>query len=389
MKINLQSVSIILLFLSAAVVPLYFTDFRIPAGGLILRIADLITFSIIGLFIICYKRGVVQLYAPPGFIFIVLFLVYCLMNALWHSGLFKAIVATVQWMLILITILIVYSHSVMYPETFRDIFIKTLILICVYVVVYHVTHGHLSRYKYLGDAKYIFGLTGVIILTYSFYFRDKKYLKYLIILYPFLLLSLERKGILAFHVVLFIYLCAASKSLFSLGLLFSFLGLLMAIFINPDLFDFSGFQFFEYSDYEILALDEEKALWISNYHRQSLLVHGWDIFSKNWVFGVGPKMLTLSMADYYYSSGLALYTHNVFLDTLIEQGVVGGVLLLVPYFVYFTSNSFKSFKQLICFIGLCCYSLIMIFFMAGGAPSMLLMFLPLLSSYMFSNSLRI
>ncbi|MCG6202863.1 O-antigen ligase family protein, partial [Psychromonas antarctica] len=385
MNIRLQNLSIILLFLSAAVVPMYFTDFRFPVGGLILRLADLMTFTIIGLFVVCLHHGVVQLFLPKGFAYLMLFLLYCLINALWQSGLFKALLATFQWSLILMTIVIVYSQSVMYPEKFRDIFIKTLLIICFFVVLYHFAHGHFYRYKSLGDAKYIFGLTGVLILTYSFYFEDKKYLSVLFLLYPFLLLSLERKGILAFHLVLFVYICAASKLLFRWGVLFCLSILLVSLFTQPEIFDFSGFRFFEYSDYEMFNLDEEKALWVSNYHRQSLLENGWDVFTHNWVFGVGPKMLTYSMRDYYYSLHLALYTHNVFLDTLIEQGVVGLFLLSLPYFIHFSSSNFKSARQLICFLGLCIYSLIMLFFMAGGAPSMILMYLPLLLSYMFSN----
>lgn len=387
MNIRLQSLSIMLLFLSAAVVPMYFTDFRFPIGGLILRLADLLTFTVIGLFIVCLSFDRVQLFIPKGFAYLSLFLIYCLINALWHSGLFKSLIATFQWVLVLTTIAIVYSHSVLYPDKFRDIFIKTLLIICFFVIVYHLTHGHFYRYKFLGDAKYIFGLTGVILLSYTFYFEDKKYLKFLFLLYPFLLLSLERKGILAFHLVLIIYLCVALKSLFKWGLLFLFLLLLITLFIKPELFDLSGFHFFEYTDYEMFDLDEEQAYWISNYHRQSLLENGWDIFTDHWIFGVGPKMLTFSMEDYYYDTNLALYTHNVFLDTLIEQGVLGLCLLVIPYGVFVTSGHLKSFRQWICFISLCAYSLTMLFFMAGGTPSMLLMYLPLYTSYMFSNKL--
>lgn len=377
---------IILFFLSAAVIPMYFTDFRLPLDGVILRLADGMTFIIIGLFMLCKRYGSVELYLPKGFSFLALFLIYCFINGLWHSGVFKGLVATIQWLLILTTIAIAYSHSVMYPEKFRDVFIKTLIIICVLVVIYHFANGHFYRYKFLGDAKYIFGLTGVIILTYSFYFGDKKYLKYLLLLYPFLLMSLERKGILAFHLVLFFYLCSASKSFLYWGILLFFATLIGALIVTPESFDLAGISFFEYSEYEIVHLDEEKAHWISNYHRQSLLEHGWDIFINNWAFGVGPKMLLNSMIHYFYSEHLALYTHNVFLDTLIEQGILGFFLLLLPYIVYLNINPFNSLRQLVCFAGLCIYSLVMLFFMAGGSPSMILMYLPLFSSYMFSGT---
>jgi hypothetical protein len=377
--------SSILLFLSAILVPMYFTDFRLHLGGLILRLADVISFSVIAFFVICKRHGVVELYLPKGYAYLSLFLIYCFINAMWQSGLFKAIVATFQWAMILATLAIVYSHSVMYPEKFKELFIKALLAICFVVVLYHFSIGKFVHYKSLGDAKYALALTGVIILTYSYIYQDKRYLLALCILYPFILFSLERKGILAFHVVLIIYLCASMKSLFQIGLLSVFAIFLVLLLVNPNVFDYSAFSIFEYSDYEMLDLDEEQAKWVSNYHRQSLIENGWDILKQNSIFGIGPKMLTFSMLDYYYNPDLALYTHNVFLDTLIEQGITGLLLLLLPYFIYLSAGGLKSSRQTVCFIALSIYSGIMLFFMSGGAPSMVLMYLPLLTSYMFSN----
>jgi len=366
-------------------VPMYFTDFRLPLEGIIIRLADVMSLLILVLFIICKRHGVAELYLPRGYSYLALFLIYCFINALWHSGGRNAVVETLQWLIILSTLAVVYSHSVMYPEKFKDIFFKTLLTICLFVVIYHFAHGQFTRYKALGDAKYILALTGVLILTYSYYFKDKRYIPALMILYPFILLSLERKGILAFHVVLFLYLCVSIKYLFRSAVLAVCITLLLFLLINPLFFDFSSFTFFEYTEYEMLSLDEEQALWVSNLHRQSLIENGWDIFKQNPIFGVGARMLIFSMLDYYYNPGLALYTHNVFLDTLIEQGIIGSSLLLLPYLIYFRSGDFKSGRQAVCFLILCIYSIIMLLFMSGGAPSMILMFLPLLTSQMFKR----
>jgi hypothetical protein len=380
-QIQVKSLSTVLLILSAMLVPMYFTDFRMHVGAVLLRLADVMSLTIIVLFIACKRFDVVNLYLPKGYAFLSLFVVYCFINGISQSGLLKAIVATFQWFMILSTLAIVYSQFVMHPKKFTSLFFKTLLVICLFVVLYHFSIGQFIRYKSLGDAKYVLALTGVLILSYTYYYQDKRYLLPLCILYPFIHFSLERKGILAFHLVLFFYCCLSFKSLFRWGVLVGSFALLILLLINPLLVDFSDFSIFEYSNYEMLHLDEEKAKWISNYHRQSLLANGWDIFINNVWFGVGPKMLTYSMLDYYTNPGLALYTHNVFLDTLIEQGIIGLCLLFSPYLVYLLTADLKSRGQKGTFIGLAVYSLVMLFFMAGGAPSMVLFYLPLFSGF--------
>jgi hypothetical protein len=353
-------------------------------GGFILRLADIMGFSIIILFFICKRYNVAQIYSPVGFFFLSLFFLYCFLNTLWHAGLTKAVVATFQWTMIWVILIIAYSHSVMKKEEFIKIFFRTLFIICASVVIYHFYHGQFFRYKLLGDAKYIFGLTGVLVLSHFFFFRDRKYLLGLFILYPFLLFSLERKGILAFHIVLFIYVCYSFRMFLSYSVVIILSILTATIFIYPEIYSFLDLSIFDYTYYEMLSLDEEKALWISNYHRQSLILNGWDIFTQNPIFGVGAKMLTFSMLDYYINPSLALYTHNVFLDTLIEQGIVGLILLLSPYFIFFMATEFKSSQQIICFVALCAYSLIMLMFMAAGSPSIIIFYFPLIFSFVFS-----
>lgn len=382
MQIRLSSLSNLLLIFSAILVPLYFSNFRLLIGGLILRPADVLGLSIIALFLFCSRHDAVKLYLPKGFSFIVIFLIYCFLNALSQSGLFKALLATFQWTIILATLSIVYSYSLTHPKKFAVIFINSFILICLYVLLYHFSIGKFYHYKSLGDTKYVFSLTAVLILSYSYFYQDKRYLLILCIIYPFIILSLERKGILAFHAVLFIYLCFSLKSLARISLLALLPVLLLVVLKNPDMIDFSGFQVFEYNEYEMVALDEEQALWVSNLHRQSLITNGWDIFQSNWAFGVGAKMLPSAMLDYYTNPSLALYTHNVFLDTLIEQGVVGLLLLFSPYFIYIGSGKVKLGREAVCFVSLCVYSAIMLFFMSGGAPSMVLFYLPLFSGFL-------
>ena len=313
------------------------------------------------------------------------FIGYCLLLGILKSSLKDAIVESVQWVLLLVVIGIVYGQSIKYPKEFQALFLKALLMICIFVVLYHFSHGKYYHYKDLGDAKYILALTGVVLVSYTYFFNNKKYILPLIILYPLILLSLERKGILAFHIVSLIYLMMAYRYAIKWLLTLAFFIGVFLLLLAPNIVDLSGFSFFNYNDVEIYYLDEDAALWVSNLHRQSLVTFGWDIFQKNIFFGVGPKMLTSHMVDYFYNPNLALYTHNVFLDILIEYGVFGLVLLLFPYFIFSLKNNFSSIRQRNCFFCLLVYSIIMLFFMSSGAPSMLLFYLPLCIGFIFNS----
>ncbi|MDC9529393.1 O-antigen ligase family protein [Pseudoalteromonas sp. Angola-7] len=382
LSIKVKQLQSVLFLISAMVIPLYFTDFRFNAGGLILRLSDILSLCMISIFLLLLFNNKISLKYPIGFNYIIAFLIYCFFKAYVQVGLSKALIATIQWILILSTLMVVYINALKNPSKFRFVFIKTLLIICFITVAYHVLHGQIIRYKLLGDARYVFALTGVVLISCAYYFEDKSYLKPLFFLYPVILLSLERKGILAFHMVAFFYIFINLKPLLR-SLIIGFFSFSFFVFaIAYDLSFIDSFTFFEYSEFDMLYLDEEKAVWTSNLHRQSLLTNGWDIFTNNFFFGVGPKMLPSYMSNYYINDNLALYTHNVFLDTLIEQGVTGMLLLLLPYFVYiFKARELKLGKTGDVFIALCIYSIFMIFFMSGGSPSMILLYFPLFKGF--------
>ena len=381
-SIKVKSIETLLFFISAALVPMYFTDFRFPTGSVIVRLSDLMALFIIFCFIFLFFKGKIKFNSPIGFNYVLIFVIYCFFNALIQSGLSKALIATFQWAMILFSLVIVYSNAVKNPKLFRTIFINSLLTICTFTLVYHLLNGHYVSYKFLGDAKYSFALTGVVLLSCCVFFNDKKYLKPLVFLYPIILLSMERKGILVFHVVLVFYIFYTLKPLYKLVLIAAITFFALILIVFSDLSFLMDIRVFEYSELEMLYLDEEQAFWISNLHRQSLLENGWDIFSNNYVFGVGPKMLQSYMVDYYVHPGLGLYTHNVFLDTLVEQGIIGLTLLLLPYFLFYKNKvRHAESKEKMIFFGLCMYSFFMLFFMSGGAPSMLLYYFPIFMGF--------
>ncbi|WP_233269045.1 O-antigen ligase [Paraglaciecola sp. L1A13] len=386
MQIKLQIIERLLLVLAATVIPLYFTDLRLSLPGVIIRLADISSITIIGLYFVLARHRRIVWCVPHGYQMVFVFIGYCLLLGLLKSSLKDAIVESVQWALLLVVIGIVYGQSIKYPKEFQALFLKALLMICIFVVLYHFAHGKYYHYKDLGDAKYILALTGVVLVSHIYFFNNKKYIFPLIILYPFILLSLERKGILAFHIVSLIYLIMAYRYALKWLLMGAFGFGVVLLMLAPNMVDLAEFSFFNYSDVEIYYLDEDAALWVSNLHRQSLVTFGWDIFQKNIFFGVGPKMLANHMINYFYSPNLALYTHNVFLDILIEYGVFGLILLLFPYFIFGLKNNFNSIRQRDCFLCLLAYSIIMLFFMSSGAPSMLLFYFPLCMGFAFNSA---
>lgn len=364
---------------------MYFTDLRFLVFGIILRLADLISLGIIFLFIICVRFNKLKLFVPKGYRLLMIFVTYSFLNAYANSGIFIAVHSTFQWTLVLVTLAIVYSLSIVYPEEFRKFFFGSLLTISIFVVVYHFSIGKFFQYKSLGDAKYILALTGVMLLIYSYHFKDKSYVLALCILYPFIILSLERKGILVFHVILIYILFFSVFIFFKILFAVLFVTIISILVFDPLSLDVDKFVLFQYNSYEILYLDEVNAPWISNLHRQSLLQNGWEIFMNNPLFGTGAKSLTQHMEFYYSNPDLAMYTHNVFLDLLIEQGLVGMFLLLLPYILYMFTSQKKSKKSIISFVAFCLYSIIMLLFMSAGTPSMLIFFLPIFSGFIIRN----
>ena len=385
MNIQISALSKLLLILCATVIPMYFTDLRILIFNIILRPADLMSIGIICLFCVCVKFNKLQFFTTKGYGVLIVFVTYSFLNSFTNSGLFIAIHSTIQWVLIFVTLAIVYCLSTVYPQEFRKYFFGSLLTISIFVVLFHFSIGKFYQYKSLGDAKYIFALTCVVLLIYSYHFKDKSYLPALCILYPFLILSLERKGILGFHVVLIFILFFLCHILFKIILSVLFVITILALLFKPLSFDFDTFYIFKYNSYEMLYLDEVNAPWISNLHRQSLLENGWDIFLNNPLFGTGAKSLTRHMELYYSNPDLAMYTHNVFLDLLIEQGLVGMFLLLLPYFIYMFTTEQRTKKSIISFVAFCLYSIIMLLFMSAGTPSILIFFLPLFSGFIIKN----
>lgn len=72
-------------------------------------------------------------------------------------------------------------------------------------------------------------------------------------------------------------------------------------------------------------------IFVDSSYRFDLLAIGWDIFIKHVLFGVGPKNFFVYEVPYIHAfSPIFLQpVHNVLLLTLVETGIVGGLVLLL------------------------------------------------------------
>lgn len=300
--------------------PIIILDLRLPVPGVKVRVSD---FYIIGLFgyFILFKPNALR-WTISCLQWFVPFLVYLALSSLFRLN-FSGIVELIQWCLILIWIPL-FSYALRdRPEHALRLLLAGFATVAVAVALYHVSIGYVTSYKQLGDARFAFGLFALTAITTAFW-RKSVGLALLILLALILLfLSDERKGILiSFLAILMAWPVLKLNRYFSFAGPFAvvvFLASLVSGFIlvylgvrdSPDL---------------IYFLDEEFARWDSNTHRANLLANGVDIFTNNPWFGVGGKGLREHMMMYYLNSGLAIYTHNWYLDMWVEYGAVGAAL---------------------------------------------------------------
>lgn len=374
-----------LLCLSAVLIPVYFSGLKFDFPGVVVRLADIL--AIIVVFLTFFLRRNVLPLLPAGYLYVLGFMTYGFIWVLLKLESFGVVVEQIQWALLLLALASVYIQSLYTPVLFKKLYIGALLLVCCYVVFFHMLQGEWYRYKALGEAKYVLSFAGVLLLVCFYIDGGSKNFIALCVLYPFIILSMERKGILAFHLVFIFYFFVYR---FNLAMIFVGVILIIGMFALPlymSSSDLSFFSFFEYSNYEMLFLDEEAALWTSNLHRQSLLYNGWDIFTSNLWFGVGPKMLTIEMLNYYYDERLALSTHNFFLDLLVEYGLFGFVLLLIPHYFFLKKILGGDKKRINIVVPIYIYSFTMMFFMSGGATPIILFYFPLFFGFVYRNKL--
>ncbi|WP_158657042.1 O-antigen ligase family protein [Maribacter cobaltidurans] len=71
--------------------------------------------------------------------------------------------------------------------------------------------------------------------------------------------------------------------------------------------------------------------------RELLVKEGLEVFSENPIIGVG-------LGQFPLYSKYGLFTHNSYTEILAEQGIVGGILLLILYLIP-TLQSFRNYRN--------------------------------------------
>lgn len=351
-----------LTFLSASVVPLYLSMFRHTYSNVNLRLGDAFAVLSIVLTFVCYSEAKKYLISKK-LIPIYLFCFYVMVQGFVMGKYFDATKEIVQ--ILYITFYLSFSLYLanLNPRRYVKFFMICLFLSVLFTVLYHFSIGNFTRFKLAGEAKYAFGLLSV--LMFLIFINNKNFLIGfgLIVAIGLMLLSLERKGMLGFILVVSLF-CVyrffsvhnyrRDQILYLLSFAIFIMGLLFVYFIN------SNYELWVYSE---SFIDEVETLYTSNYHRKSLLVNGITAFLERPFFGYGASNVTEVMYQFYKNPALANGTHNFYLDNAIRYGLVGCLILFSPlWFVMKDAVWDEGVNRLLLFF----YVFLVLFFMAYG-----------------------
>lgn len=361
----LQTKAGIFSYLVIAFMPLALLDIRLPLPGMQVRLSDFYLLAMFGVFLLRFNDAIswtmrtTYLFVP----FLLYLLIYSLVMG--NKG---GVIEFIQWSYVLLWVPVLSYVLRDADEAMIRVLMFSLMAVAVYVAISHILNGELVRYKSMGDAKYTFGLFG--LLSTLCLMRYKRWLYWVPFLLSLLLmgLSLERNGMV-------IYLATMLTIVPLMALKAQSLYTASAIMLAKIVVFSSGFiaYFLLFNDSMSVThfLDEEQALWESNLHRANLIANGVEIYLDHPWFGVGGKLLREHMDQFYINSELALYTHNWYLDFFVEYGLLGVALFLlavVPAIFNLSVNHKLSWAIL----PLTLYCFMVPVFMANGTTTMLI-----------------
>jgi len=358
-----------LIILSAAVIPLYLSMFRLNVAGAIVRPADLLLIVVVALTLLFFpasRAGLLRLRMLP----IYGLASYVLFQSLFIGNYFSSIKEILQ-MLLIVTFMAINGWLMTFNrEKYLKYILIFLVVSVLYTVLYHVLNGQFVRYKLAGDAKYAFGLLSVLSFIGWKASNDKNF-KYLFMLSLLpLFLSLERKGLFGLIMVCCIYMLDVFLDFIKVKSSYVYLIIFSIVTISVG-FILSG-DFIESKIYRDNFLNEEVALYVSNIHRESLLINGVTIFANNWLFGIGADNIRNAMETFYVNLSLAGGTHNFYLDSLIKYGFIGALFWgAIHLSAIFRPSLFGRSDNLFLF-----YCLFVVAFMSDGQSALLLFLFP-------------
>ncbi|WP_104038311.1 O-antigen ligase family protein [Vibrio jasicida] len=372
--------------LAAITLALFFVPIKVGLGGVTLAPSDIASLLSLGFAALVVLEGKAHKLFHPGIGFLLLFTSYVFVNGMLNRvPIFSLITETVQWVAILSLLGVLYAYGVFSDERVMVYFTYCLLIICALVAAWHFAQGYHSGFKLLGVSKYAFGV--LCSLLYLYRARIKAFPVLMLLAFALLLMSQERKALLGFCLLVFIDQLFIKRLIRqTLNETYAWTVLLVSTLIILATISaalYFGFEQLadklEITQEDILFANQSEARWVSNLHRKLLLANGLDILLEHPILGVGAKMLPHYMIHYFNYDELAIYTHNFILDTSIEYGLLGIVLLFGGYF-HFMKQCFKTLKVNRKSLLLSIYALVMVFFVAVNTTIILILLLPVMIS---------
>ncbi|WP_434567166.1 O-antigen ligase family protein [Vibrio chagasii] len=250
-----------------------------------------------------------------------------------------------------------------------------------FVAFWHVIvlERDFSGFKYFGDTRFLF----VFSILLLFYIREsgtissRKSAILFSICLILLVLSLERKGIvsLVFSFSLYYILKRARLVIPMFISLISFVVVL--ILGNIEIIK----DYFTLSEYDFLMPDMSN-MWTSNGQRLLLLRSGIEhVFINPW-FGTGSYTVPAINEIYYDHEIFYLYSHNFFLDLLIEYGVFGFIIFTLGLVLCVFKRFNSIYRNPFVFISL----MVVIMHLTFSAPNIVLFVMLLFPFYILRYS---
>jgi O-antigen ligase len=179
-----------------------------------------------------------------------------------------------------------------------------------------------------------FGVYSIFVLYRYLYENKKKYLLLYLVIIPFMLLTGSKKAIIFIIIGHGLLLMLKEKTNVKKYLLpLSLLGILLYVVLTNEIFfNIIGIRvlgFLKEFGFDLPGVDAS----VSTFERRSMISIGWEAFLQKPLFGNGWQY-------YSYYSGMNMYSHNNYIELLVNYGVFGFLLSYSMYF-YLLKKLFK------------------------------------------------
>lgn len=372
-----------------------FFDFDYDVGSVRLRIIDVMLIGIVIMMIL--SAGKLKISNNPATVSIYLLIVYFFINGIVKvsiGSIAKEIIQIFEYLFIMYLIADATDEPRKRKE-FLDVLFWGTGCIAFYSMMYNIAGGRFSNYKDLDSPKHSFAFFALLALARLLSSNRKTLLQLGTVFLGLimLLLSGERKGWAGFFIgsIFFIYLQVKSsfskKNISGIIRFFTTVGtaatILIIIFISLPQFAYLSRQLTSLSDIgNIFSDDNNKYASLSDQERIFMFNFGIQLFLKNPVTGIGIDQFK----DYIVRAThgeISHDAHNFYLKILVENGIIGLVLFLVPLVLIFV-ELWKLSKSKIPHISLHARTTLALFFLgsvvnfflAGKALSWLYVILP-------------